>query len=86
MCKDRLEHYTYNPSSTLWIGGDLNLPDINWSLNAITGHQYPLSFNDHFLAFYFWDKADLDTIRNDIKEFSSTFVSGYLVDSDINEL
>ena len=35
---------------------------------------------------YLWDKADFDTIRNDIKEFSSTFVSRYSVDSDINDL
>ena len=35
---------------------------------------------------YLWDKADFDTIRNDIKEFSSAFVSTYSVDSDINEL
>ena len=131
------------------IGGDLNLPEINWSLNAITGHQYPLSLNERFLTFqednffvqfvtfpmpinntldifatnhpslinkcipisgigdhdgvyinldmtinhekparrtvYVWDKADFDTIRNDMKEFGLTFVSRYSVDSDINE-
>ena len=150
MCKDLQSITVTNPSSTMWIGGDLNLLDINWSLNAITGHQYSLSLNECFLAFqednlfvqfvtfptqnnstldifatdhpslvneclpisgigdhdgvyinldttikhgklakrtvYLWDKADFDTIRNDIKEFSSTFVSTYSVDSDINEL
>ena len=44
MCKDLQSITLTNPSSTMWIGGDLNLPDmiINWSLNAITGHQYSL--------------------------------------------
>ena len=51
MCKDLQSITLTNPSSTMWIGGDLNLPDINWSLNAITGHQYSLSLNERFLAF-----------------------------------
>ena len=150
MCNDLQSIILTNPSSTMWIGGDLNLPDINWSLNTITGHQYPLSLNERFLDFqednlfvqfvtfptrksntldtfatnhpslvnkcipisgigdhdgvyinldstinhekpakrtvYLWDKADFDTIRNVIQEFSSTFVSRYSVDSDINKL
>ena len=51
MCNDLQSIIPTNPSSTMWIGGDLNLPDINWSLNTITGHQYPLSLNERFLDF-----------------------------------
>ena len=48
LCKE-LQNITYaNPSATIWIGEDLNLPDINWTDNTITGHQYPLSLNEHF--------------------------------------
>lgn len=150
MCKE-LQNITFpNPFATIWIGGDLNLPDINWTDNTITGHHYPLSLNERFLTFqednffvkfvtfptrnnntldifitnhpslvnqcspisgigdhdrvlvdlntainhdkptkrkiYLWDKADIDSIREDAREFSSTFVSGYSVDSDVNML
>ena len=51
MCNDLQSIILTNPSSTMWIGGDLNLPDINWSLNTIMGHQYPLSLNECFLDF-----------------------------------
>ena len=29
----------YN-DSPIWIGGDFNLPDIDWSNNTITSHQF----------------------------------------------
>ena len=141
MCKDLQSITLTNSSSTIWIGGDLNLPDINWIVNTIMGHQYPLSLSERFLAFqddnffvqfvtfptrnkntldifatncpslvnkcflisgigdhdgvfinlditinhdkpakrkiYLWNKTDFDSIREDIKEFSSTFVSGF---------
>ena len=51
MCKDLQSITLTNSSSTIWIGGDLNLPDINWTVNTITGHQYPLSLSERFLAF-----------------------------------
>ena len=28
-------------NSHIWIGGDFNLPDIDWSNNTISSHQYP---------------------------------------------
>jgi len=37
-----LENISHSsPTATIWIGRDLNLPDIDWSLNTIKGHQYP---------------------------------------------
>ena len=29
----------------VWLGGDLNLPDIDWNTNSTVGHQYPKSMN-----------------------------------------
>jgi len=40
-----------HPSSTIWIAGDVNLPDINWSSHCVTGHNYSLSLNNIFLNF-----------------------------------
>lgn len=35
--------------AAMWLGGDFNLPDINWSNHQITGNQYPLRINNSFL-------------------------------------
>ena len=29
-----------HPSSPLWIGGDINVPDINWSTTSVSGHSH----------------------------------------------
>ena len=38
-------------SSVVWLGGDLNLPDISWNSDSviIAGQQNPLSLNNTFL-------------------------------------
>ena len=36
-------------NSTIWFGGDLNLPNINWADNTISGTNYPLSLCNIFL-------------------------------------
>ena len=33
-----------NPYSTVWVAGDINLPNINWSDNSTSGHNYPIPF------------------------------------------
>ena len=38
--------YKNNP---IWIGGDFNLPDIDWSNNSITSYQYSKTLNESFL-------------------------------------
>ena len=40
-----------HPSSTVWIAGDVNLPDINWSSHCVAGHGYSLNLNNIFLNF-----------------------------------
>jgi hypothetical protein len=39
-----------NKKSTIWIGGNLNLPDINWSSNTITSNQYRKEISEICLA------------------------------------
>ena len=36
-------------NAVLWIGGDLNLPDISWSSHSIEGSQYPRRVSERFL-------------------------------------
>ena len=33
-----------NPNATIWVGGDLNLPNIDWTTNSPSGNNYPLLF------------------------------------------
>ena len=39
------------PNAALWIGGDINLPDIDWSDGSIIGHCNSLDLNNTFLDF-----------------------------------
>ena len=39
-----------NKNSTIWLGGDLNLPDINWPSNTICSNQYRKEISETFLA------------------------------------
>ena len=40
-----------HPNSVLWIGGHINLPDINWSNTSVSGHSHLLKFNHILLDF-----------------------------------
>ena len=40
-----------NPATPIWIGGDLNLPNIEWSSNSITDNRYPIILCDQILDF-----------------------------------
>ena len=40
-----------SPNDIIWIAGDFNLPDINWTDSNIIGSNYPLSVNSTFLDF-----------------------------------
>ena len=39
-----------NRSATIWISGDLNLPDIDWKTESIEGHQSSNAINTAFLS------------------------------------
>jgi len=52
----------------IWIGGDLNLPDIDWSDNSIKSHQYLKKVNETFLetidSCHFDQMVDFPTRKN----------------------
>ena len=33
-----------NPTATIWVGGDLNLPNIDWTTKSPSENNYPLLF------------------------------------------
>ncbi|CAG2226323.1 unnamed protein product [Mytilus edulis] len=43
------EIFKENNSSILWLGGDLNLPDIDWKSNSVCGNQYSSQINNRFV-------------------------------------
>ena len=38
-----------NPNDIIWLGGDLNLPNIDWNSYSISGHNYPLQLCERFI-------------------------------------
>ena len=41
--------YEKHRSAIFCLGGDFNLPDIDWTTEEIVGHQYPIEINQLFL-------------------------------------
>ena len=48
--------------NNIWIGGDMNQPDINWESNIISSHQYNKELNESFLSFLY--DGNLDQLIN----------------------
>ena len=42
-----------NPVATIWLGGDINLPNIDWSTNSPSGNNYPTSFCNLVLDLFY---------------------------------
>ena len=51
MCSTLESIILSSPNDIIWIAGDFNLPDINWTDSNIIGSNYPLSVNSTFLDF-----------------------------------
>ena len=49
MCQAITDLSTGHSQSTLWIGGDASLPDIDWSNSSITGNNYCIPINTAFV-------------------------------------
>ncbi|MCG8044799.1 MAG: hypothetical protein N0E48_03805, partial [Candidatus Thiodiazotropha endolucinida] len=49
LCNKLRELQTKHPKAITWIGGDVNLPDIDWENHTIKGHNYPISMSQYFL-------------------------------------
>ena len=44
MCQLIEDVVSNSPNATIWVGGNLNLPNIDWTTNSPHGNNYPLSF------------------------------------------
>ena len=49
ICADISNVISKNKKAIYFIGGDFNLPDINWQEEKIVGRQYPIDLNETFL-------------------------------------
>ncbi len=38
-----------HPNAAIWAAGDFNLPDVNWNMDTIEGHRYPLAISENFI-------------------------------------
>jgi len=52
MCNTIKDLHVKHRDNILWIGGDANLPDINWKNDEIKGHQYPVFINQAFIDIF----------------------------------
>ena len=51
LCDQLTSIISSHPNSTVWIAGDINLPDIVWSNHSVNSNIYPLNINNSFLDF-----------------------------------
>jgi len=63
MCKAFEEISNSNKNAVIWIGGDFNLPDINWNSMAVNGNHNFLQMNNRFLEMIQNCNLDLDSSR-----------------------
>ena len=65
-----------HPNSTIWIAGDLNLPNVNWSNWSVRGCNYSLSlcnlFTDLLISNGFTQLVDIPTRQNNILDIFAT--------------
>ena len=50
MCESLQQLCREHHSATIWIGGDFNLQDIDWTSDNITSHQYSITLNNAFIT------------------------------------
>ena len=50
LCNTVHDIVKHNPNSTIWLAGDLNLPDINWDRDTIVNHQYSIAINESYIS------------------------------------
>ena len=49
ICRDIVNVISKNKNAVFWLGGDFNVPDIDWKKQIINGSQYPKSLNSKLL-------------------------------------
>lgn len=49
LCNAVTDLYARLKDHIIWLGGDINLPDIDWKTDTITGHSYPVLKNQTYI-------------------------------------
>ena len=49
LCSAVEDQYSKHRNAVFWLGGDLNLPDINWETVSAEGNRYPQAMSKRFL-------------------------------------
>jgi exonuclease III len=49
LCQEIRNLHSQYRNNIIWIGGDVNLPDIDWTTDTKIGHQYSIQINETFL-------------------------------------
>ncbi|XP_030834551.1 uncharacterized protein LOC115921326 [Strongylocentrotus purpuratus] len=49
LCQSVESLHSHDRNAVIWLGGDLNLPDIDWETQSSSGNQYPMSIKQRFL-------------------------------------
>ena len=76
LCQFISEIHSKYKNAVIWITGDFNLPDINWSLNSVTSNSYPLDIStlliDEFNSGGFIQMVNQPTRGNNILDLFAT--------------
>ena len=76
LCQLISEIHSKYKNAVIWITGDFNLPDINWSLNSVTSNSYPLDIStlliDEFNSGGFIQMVNKPTRGNNILDLFAT--------------
>ncbi|MCP3930316.1 MAG: hypothetical protein GY705_14575 [Bacteroidetes bacterium] len=76
-----------NKNAMFWLGGDFNLPDINWLTQEISGNQYPKNINSLFLEMSqdlgFSQIINLPTRGDSILDLLFTNIPNFVLDYSI---
>ncbi|KAH3801310.1 hypothetical protein DPMN_154958 [Dreissena polymorpha] len=52
LCQEIRNLHSQYRNNIIWIGGDANLPDIDWTTDTLIGHQYSIQINETLINTY----------------------------------
>ena len=78
LCNILEEMVASNPNTPLWIGGDLNLPNIDWTNSSILNNRYPMALCNIVLDFVMnHDFSQLVQTPTRVNNILDIFLSNY---------
>ena len=60
--EERKRLVSMHRKNPMWIGGDFNLPDIDWEVKSINNYQYPKQLNERFIDLI--DNCNMEQVVN----------------------